>query len=468
MAAKKQQGKQLKSKRNVAGFMSGGTFHPIRNSEDYDEARTGEPSKAEQVVRAGKRRDARRAAASQSQRINPATLAPYRQKLTELKQTGKQKVFREVQQIAERIGLSQSRAEKDARSALAAGRKVASRANGLFSVNFPIIGASLNLPALHVGLEKMLPDRPLLSSRKNPSQRTETITPGKAVRRNPLTPDAAHQVEVSRYYRGGGKSARQRAIEAGQMDFWGDNTQRSNGKMATKENGFFSSAKEILTTRKFKIFAEKVDSCKCRTVQLGVVRSTDSDSAVDEIKRRLKAKGDLQKYKNFQVSGRRVSTNPTKAQPPKAINRVSKMFQGELTGTVKGLPASRHINPTKLARIGKLSFLKLKGHAQPIRFNPETSMAAMDEKRKLYLVGSGVSFEKPDVLPGGDHLADYGAVEVIAYVTRKPHIGGDEVFEWVHHFGEEGGALPHLHVDADGMPLLHGGDYTITADGIVN
>jgi hypothetical protein len=238
------------------------------------------------------------------------------------------------------------------------------------------------------------------------------------------------------------------------------------------KNGFFSSAKEFVQTRPYKITAERKDKCKCPRVSLGKVRATDSDSALDAIKAKLSDKGDLGLYSNFQISGRKISVNPkTKTngaarnpQPTPRLKELHKMFAGRDIASARRELTSR-FNPVRGAKLGGLSFLKLQ-NGERIDFDPEVASLNMSEGKELFI--SGAQFEEPDGLRSPEERLMIDEVAVVGYVTAKDHIGDGETFEFYHQMGEENGERPVLLIDGDGFPLLQGGSYEIEARGIVN
>jgi hypothetical protein len=80
--------------------------------------------------------------------------------------------------------------------------------------------------------------------------------------------------------------------------------------------------------------------------------------------------------------------------------------------------------------------------------------------------------------------ADLGHIEEVRYVAQKDHLnpGGlhirgsrrrrrrnsTEPIEYYHYFGEEGGTLPKLKTDDEGMLHIVGGSYTIEPEGITD
>lgn len=145
-----------------------------------------------------------------------------------------------------------------------------------------------------------------------------------------------------------------------------------------------------------------------------------------------------------------------------SIKATSQLFQGAASGKVSELKAANSA-PSDLARIGKLVFIKLAGASAQTRI--PGAMVAVDKSGKLWLCGSRAPMFRQKAKPG--EALDYGYIDQVCYFTTKRHLDNAPT-EYVHSFGEEGGKRPRLLVDHEGMPILRGGDYKITADGIVN
>lgn len=64
-------------------------------------------------------------------------------------------------------------------------------------------------------------------------------------------------------------------------------------------------------------------------------------------------------------------------------------------------------------------------------------------------------------------LVEIGPLVGVIYRTAKGNSDGPD--DWIHEFGEEGGALPILSYDPDSKDLLIiGGDYDVRPEGIVD
>jgi hypothetical protein len=132
-------------------------------------------------------------------------------------------------------------------------------------------------------------------------------------------------------------------------------------------------------------------------------------------------------------------------------------FRGKNATTKTKATAARG-TPAVLAKLGGLQELHVRG--KRLRFNGRASLAA-DGRKKLHIVGA--KFARPN--PPGE--VDYGEILSVVYRADKPHIEAG-TYDYKHHFGEDGGRKPHLVVDEEGYPIIEGGSYRITEDGIID
>jgi hypothetical protein len=118
--------------------------------------------------------------------------------------------------------------------------------------------------------------------------------------------------------------------------------------------------------------------------------------------------------------------------------------------------------PKVLANLGALKELDVDGRTK--RFGGRAVLAA-DGRKKLHIVN--VKMARPN--PPGE--VDYGEIRRIMYYADKPEVqlaSGDdpkEKFQYNHHFSRP---YPHLIVDGEGYPVIEGGNYKISADGILD
>jgi len=161
------------------------------------------------------------------------------------------------------------------------------------------------------------------------------------------------------------------------------------------------------------------------------------------------------------LARRELRKKPAKRNP--SARELSERFQGRSTGRTVELKASTRA-PDDLALAGRLVFLKLVG-AKTLKI-PGAVVGVSPKTERLWIVGDRAPLLKPKARAG--EALDFGEIDRICYETAKKHIGNGKRSEYVHTFGENGGRKPRLQVDADGMPIIVGGDYKIRAEGIIN
>jgi hypothetical protein len=165
---------------------------------------------------------------------------------------------------------------------------------------------------------------------------------------------------------------------------------------------------------------------------------------------------------NAEVRGQKSEVRSTKGKPRSinnpSVRSLSEKFQGRVSNAVQTMKAASSA-PSNLARIGKLVLLKVKGMRGNLRI--PGAMVAASASEKLWIAGNRTPLLNKKAKPG--EVLDYGEIEKIVYLTAKSHIGAGETFEYDHDFESP---RPHLYVDHEGMPLIHGGEYKIKAAGI--
>jgi hypothetical protein len=127
-------------------------------------------------------------------------------------------------------------------------------------------------------------------------------------------------------------------------------------------------------------------------------------------------------------------------------------FQGRLPEKIDETIAPPSA-PQAVYQLGQLSRLVTTDYE--FEFDPDARLTA-DENGQLYIV---------NVEPIEPNL-DFGEIETVFYITKKPHLGDDEETEYYHHFGEEGGERPRLVSDSSGFLQIVGGTYEILPDGV--
>jgi hypothetical protein len=167
----------------------------------------------------------------------------------------------------------------------------------------------------------------------------------------------------------------------------------------------------------------------------------------------------------------------SEAGAPVGIETLYQDFQGRDIGgyTFEEAPPW---TPDNVAVLGELNKLHL-GSGERIPFDPEQVQLCADKNGELLIVGAqfAITGELPDddsnnfdVIEVPPYMPDevivIDEIKKIEYITHKDHIGDGGEYNFVHKFGEEGGARPLLALDAQGFPMIVGGDYFITAEGI--
>jgi len=180
------------------------------------------------------------------------------------------------------------------------------------------------------------------------------------------------------------------------------------------------------------------------------------------------------------------------AKNPVAIDRLSKMFHGRVSGAVRNLPVSNRAPGGNLARLGALPYIKMEdspGHADPrhacercaIVLNPSGAVLAMTKNRRLVLCGSEVvragkalkaQFARENPRAGNTEIR-LGRIKVIPYITAEKHSNSGQTIRYYHSHGEDTGRdrdRPELRIDRNGTLYIPSGsgNYTIDERGIIN
>lgn len=249
-------------------------------------------------------------------------------------------------------------------------------------------------------------------------------------RRNAETQSSAHPISVRHYYRSGGPgyaSAWKRAESKGQQRLFKMNGAKKNSRKRgtllsgrKKPNGIFRSA----------------------------IRSA--------VSKRLSAPVRF---------GRRRNSGT-----PPGIEEMHEKFLGRATKSSYDIIAPAG-TPKDVAVLGELTALKTED--EEFHFDKGEAFMGADAKGNLYVLGE-VQVEAN---------TSFGEIEEIDYLARKDHLKANpfnwrhrrkarrnpgQLIEYYHEFGEEGGALPKLKSDSDGMLHITGGSYTIEPEGITN
>jgi hypothetical protein len=121
--------------------------------------------------------------------------------------------------------------------------------------------------------------------------------------------------------------------------------------------------------------------------------------------------------------------------------------------------------PRTVAVLGRLVELHVRG--KKLTGFPRNAQLVASGSKRLYI--ANVQTRESQFTPG-----DQGEILSVVYEADKPKVqaaSGDsptKKFQYRHHFGEDGGRLPHLVIDDEGCPRIEGGSYKIDADGIID
>jgi hypothetical protein len=180
-------------------------------------------------------------------------------------------------------------------------------------------------------------------------------------------------------------------------------------------------------------------------------------------RRGLKASGGI---KGFSKHAERMTSHRERLRrggrprlPNPSPANVFSEFRGKGVTTKTRVKAARG-TPSVLAKLGGLRELKLRG--KTLRNFPAGAALAADGRKKLHITGVKLRVRGN---PGGE--VDMGEILSVTYRADKPHVESG-TYDYVHKLGEEGGKRPHLIVDEEGYPIIEGGSYRITADGIID
>jgi hypothetical protein len=155
---------------------------------------------------------------------------------------------------------------------------------------------------------------------------------------------------------------------------------------------------------------------------------------------------------------KRAKHNPSATAEMAIENR--REFAGQFNGFKNVYAAAG--TPDGLSRLGVLAELALMDKSKLSLRKQNVLFLAQDTKQKIHVVSSEPG-PMVDNKPG-----DYGEIKTVEYIESKPHLGSNELIQWVHKMGELTGKRPRLIVDSNGQLRLKGGDYSINWRGIIN
>jgi len=161
-----------------------------------------------------------------------------------------------------------------------------------------------------------------------------------------------------------------------------------------------------------------------------------------------------------------------KANPQKIGRRKAfEMFQGRPATNARPMLKSKHA-PNNLEQLGDLVEIKL-ASGETMNFERRRNGRAYypfkltmnPRATRLWIAGGKFTRKNPHLGDGQIEIIE--PIEHVVYATYKPHIEGDEIVRhYIHQLADEGGEMPHLGVDNEGYPIIHGGSYYLKAEGI--
>lgn len=194
------------------------------------------------------------------------------------------------------------------------------------------------------------------------------------------------------------------------------------------------------------------------------------------MRQRATAAGQKWLFENPEHLRMRARKRRNGGDAPAQVETLFEDFQGRPTDGFD-LYNAPEWTPGDVAVLGGLNSLHLEG-IEKVDFDPAHVVLAADKDGELLVLGA--QFDGEVTIPEGE--GSYEVIETpaympsdvvliapikkIAYETHKDHIGDGGEYCFVHKFGEEGGERPFLALDPDGFPMIIGGDYYITHEGI--
>lgn len=162
-------------------------------------------------------------------------------------------------------------------------------------------------------------------------------------------------------------------------------------------------------------------------------------------------------------TGRKANPDKVDAENTIPRRRTYEMFQGRRARKVLLMPVSRYA-PERLDQLGDLIELKL-SDGRVLRPNPKRFKLCA-ARGKLWIAGG--RFAKPLAKGRSEVINPVAEIKHVVYGTQKDHLGDQNYTQYIHRLGEETGKRPMLAIDADGFPVIRGGEYKIESRGIVN
>lgn len=148
-------------------------------------------------------------------------------------------------------------------------------------------------------------------------------------------------------------------------------------------------------------------------------------------------------------------------RPARKVTEIEEPANQRTTLADLGLLRALHVEPISGEFAGELFELS---------FDKGTHVNSSPDGRQIYLTEGDQSVDL-DYLGLSDEARDHvtlGLCHAIVYLTRKGFDGFKKT-DYIHEFGEDGGAPPTLHYDSLNRRLyFSGGTYTVKPEGITN
>lgn len=171
---------------------------------------------------------------------------------------------------------------------------------------------------------------------------------------------------------------------------------------------------------------------------------------------------------HLQKQKRKAKPAPKTTAKKNPHGDIFKEFTGREATTTTEMPVS-HLAPQKLDKLGDLVEIRLTD-GRKLQFNPQARKNKVwltaANRRKMWIVGTRIAKPNPNLK---DHeIEEIGEIDKVVYHEFKPIVGDAKPEFYIHELGEWSGNKPILAADKDGMPVIHGGNYSVESRGIVD
>jgi len=224
---------------------------------------------------------------------------------------------------------------------------------------------------------------------------------------------------------------------------------------ASRDDERIEKAKDHLARTRAKVRAAKTTS--------GAIKSDKETEKKRTQRRQLAAEKAQRKATTTRLASRSLQRSvPLKRKrrnPNDAAKAGYESFQGKTStkSTALNFPNG---TPANVYKLGSLHSITL-ADGRMIKPAGKAVWLCADTKGKLHL---GTTGERLTNAPKGS----LGRVKEVEYITSKPHLGDSKPARYFHQLGEETGEKPTLYSDGNGGLVFKGGAYSITSRGILN